>query len=148
MMENVTDETPARSYRAFEAGVRAALSSLGHDQHDLDDVVEQLFHGRQDTFDLSRLYFEAHITLEPKAGCDFDTFRRGFQNDLWRVSAFAEDDVDNIVGKWFITSRSKSEVTMVNMVRTMCSALKSQGFTVLRAKIEDTIIDSKYGDQL
>lgn len=144
------DPTPSRDYFAFQAGMEAAFASMNPPPcFELrDDVIERAFHQNQAKFDASRLYYEAHITIEPKPGMAFDDFRRGFQNDLWRVSAFAEDDVDQIVGKWFITSRAKSHSHMVRMVRTMCQGLRANGFQVLRAKIEDTLLDTKHGDEL
>jgi hypothetical protein len=52
-------------------------------------------------------YFEAHITCEP-----IEEFRRihGVMQPMtdWRVSKFEHDDVDEITGKWFLSSRHAS----------------------------------------
>lgn len=143
------DPEPSRDYRAFEAGVRAAFHTMGPPPcfSVKDEVVERLFHEHQDKFDASRLYYEAHLTVEPGAGLSFDGFREQYQSDSWRVSAFAEDDVDQIVGKWFITSRATSQRQMVSMVRDMRANLEANGLTVLRSKIEDTLLDTKHGDE-
>jgi len=142
------DPEPARDDRAFEAGVRAAFNTMGPPPcfSVRDDVVERLYHEHQDKFDASRLYYEAHLTVEPGEG-SFDDFRDTFQSDNWRVSAFAEDDVDQIVGKWFITSRATSQAQMIKMVRDMRADLEANGLTVLRSKIEDTLLDTKHGDE-
>ncbi len=104
-------------------------------------------------WDQSRHYHEAHITIEPvpdtgPGHAEFDIFRDAFADDTWRVSTFAEDDVDHIEGKWFITCRHESLLEITEMVSAMTNRLLDAGLTVLRAKIEDTIIDTKHGDTL
>lgn len=142
------DPTPSRDYRAFEAGVRAAFNTMGPPPcFDVRrDVIDRLYHERQADFDASRLYYEAHLTVEPDEELGFAEFRHSFQNSQWRVSQFAEDDVDQIVGKWFITSRATSQAEMIKMVRNMRAELEADGLTVLRSKIEDTLLDTKHGD--
>lgn len=140
------DPAPSRDYRAFEAGVRALAKSLTP-LAARDEVVERLFNEHQQQFDAARLYYEAHLTVEPGQG-SFDEFRQTYQSASWRVSTFSEDDVDNIVGKWFITSRAESQQQMIAMVRDMRADLEAAGLTVLRAKIEDTVLDTKHGDVL
>lgn len=142
------DPESSRDYRAFEAGVRAAFHTMGPPPcfSVKDEVVERLYNEHQNEFDASRLYYEAHLTIEPDAATSFDDFRDTFQSDSWRVSAFAEDDVDQIVGKWFITSRATSQAQMIKMVRDMRADLEANGLTVLRSKIEDTLLDTKHGD--
>lgn len=139
-------EDKSRTYRAFEAGARALAASLTP-LAVRDDVIMHLFDESQEQFDTSRLYYEAHLTVEPGPG-SFDAFRDTFQSHSWRVSSFAEDDVDQIVGKWFITSRAESQRQMVEMVRDMRADLEAAGHTVLRSKIEDTLLDTKHGDVL
>lgn len=139
-------EDKSRAYRAFETGARALAASLTP-LAVRDDVIKRLFDENQDKFDEARLYYEAHITVEPGPG-SFDEFRDTFQSDSWRVSSFAEDEVDQIVGKWFITSRADSQRQMVEMVRDMRSDLQAAGLTVLRSKIEDALLDTKHGDVL
>lgn len=106
-----------------------------------------------DRTDQSRLYLEAHITVEPvpdtqPGHTEFDIFRDAFSDDTWRVSSFSEDDVDQIEGKWFITCRHQSLSVIIAMVREMVAQLQELGLTVLRWKIEDTLLDSRHGDTL
>lgn len=97
--------------------------------------------------DLTRLYFEAHLTVEATA-LSFDYFRKRFSDDEWSVSQFSDDDVDGIAGKWFITAKSASRANIISMVKDKYSELSDRGYVVLRWKIEETVFDSKHGDKL
>ena len=139
--------TPAE--RAFIHGYILVANTVANvilspEDPTFDDILAENRHA----WDQSRLYHEAHITVEPATDRTFDQFRMAWTDDQWRVSAFSEDDVDDIQGKWFITSRHESYAALADMVRAQVEALEGGGLTVQRYKIEDTLLDSKHGDSL
>jgi hypothetical protein len=96
---------------------------------------------------LSRLYFEAHITVEAKDGC-FDLFMAICKVVGWKGSRFDQDEVDAYHGMWFMSQRNKSYSTILDDIRSTIPTLEENGFTVIRWKVEDTVLDSKHGDTL
>lgn len=103
----------------------------------------------------ARLYFELHITCEALEGAvgrfssgPFEQFADFAEPLGWRASRFGEDHVDEMHGKWFLSAReTELEAAKHNLVAIL-GKLKRAGYTVLRWKIEDTVLDSKYGDTL
>jgi hypothetical protein len=59
---------------------------------------------------------------------------------------FEADEVDDMSGKWFLSYRHEYLDVIKREVATMNLTMESDGVPVLRWKIEDTILDSKYGD--
>jgi hypothetical protein len=97
----------------------------------------------------SRLYYEAHVTVEAGSeGDDWTIFASGARSRGWRASKFDEDEVDDMSGKWFLSFRDPELSRTKYHVRRCVEALESSGRTVLRWKIEDTVLDSKHGDTL
>lgn len=96
---------------------------------------------------VERLYCEMHITVEP-AVMSTQEFRELVAGDDWLFSAFSEDDVDGIQGKWFLTSRAPTQAQAMTMLVDKVTELRDLGLTVNRAKIEDTVFDTKHGDIL
>lgn len=96
---------------------------------------------------VERLYCEMHITVEP-AVMSTTEFRELVAGDDWLFSAFSEDDVDGIQGKWFLTSRAPTQAQAMTMLVDKVTELRDLGLTVSRAKIEDTVFDTKHGDIL
>jgi len=96
----------------------------------------------------ARLYYEAHITVEPKPNETFEEFSAAFSSRFWRGSTFAEDEVDRIKGKWFLSGKDQDLAIIRGHTRVAVGILARDGYTVLRYKIEDAILDSKYGDVL
>lgn len=95
----------------------------------------------------ARLYFESHITVEDDGGV-FDTFAAWARGRDWRASRFSEDEVDDYNGKWFMSARGTDlEATKTHSKETLMG-LYDAGYTVLRWKVEDTLLDSKHGDTL
>lgn len=96
----------------------------------------------------SRLYYEAHITVEAGTEDQWAYFAEGARSVGWRASKFSEDEVDDMSGKWFLSYRHEIldvvKVTIIGIVR----AINRLGFQVLRYKIEDTLLDSKHGDTI
>ena len=138
------ERTNPRIVLAFRVGL-----TLGRGRWPSKKATLEAYSQSRHLFDLSGHYHEAHITVEPMlASLTFDLFRERYADEAWRVSAFSEDDVDHIGGKWFLTARHKSYREMRGMVASKVGQLREAGLTVLRAKIEDTLLDTKYGDKL
>ena len=93
----------------------------------------------------ARIYFESHITVD--AGEDWDHFVTTVPS-VFRCSRFDDDLVDNYNGKWFCSSRSDDYFVITNHIRNTLDILKEAGYNVIRWKIEDTLLDSKYGSVL
>lgn len=95
----------------------------------------------------SRLYYEAHVTVEPQVG---ETFRERLENVAkdkgWHVSSFLMLKHDNYDA--FISFRGESLRKTCEAVQDVVRTLERCGFTVTRWKIEDTLFDSKRGDVL
>lgn len=96
--------------------------------------------------------YEAHITVEPS-----DKYVHGISMDYaefvernaelgWKASKFEHDDVDEIAGKWFLSYGHDDFRTIVNELKGMVHGLSCSGFNVLRAKLEETVFDTKHGD--
>lgn len=93
----------------------------------------------------ARLYYEAHVTVE-NAG-EWEAFK-SLWADGWRVSRFDEDEVDDYHGKWFMSCRHEDLDMIRKFVAGAVKLLEIRGYTVLRWKVEDTVLDSKHGDRL
>lgn len=91
--------------------------------------------------------YEAHITVEPHDEFGYDTFAR-LSDVGWRASKFEHDDVDGIAGKWFLSHASDNRDAIMTEVQGMAHGLACSGFTVLRTKLEETLFDTKDGDDL
>lgn len=99
---------------------------------------------------VARLYYEAHITVEPLEAESFSysDFADAIAQDhkSWRASKFEHDDVDNIADKWFLSAKCNELDAIKWAVRTMLADLRSHGFVIERWKIEEAVLDSKHGD--
>lgn len=98
----------------------------------------------------TRLYYEAHVTFEASSDDDWDGFATVVKELGWRASRFSDDDVDHYEGKWFISARHSQLDAIAESLRVVIKDLRSEGFnlTVVRYKLEETLLDSKYGDTL
>ena len=95
----------------------------------------------------ARLYFEAHITIDASDTLSFEVFKECL-TPTWKVSRFDEDEVDGYDGKWFASARDTYYPSIYYLLKLSCEKLKEKGFNVIRYKIEDTLFDSKHGDDL
>lgn len=95
----------------------------------------------------ARLYYEAHVTVDSKPNEYWNEFTNILPS-YFRHSKFDEDNVDNYHGKWFMSARSPDLEGIKNIIRNSISVLESLNYNVIRWKIEDTVLDSKYGDSL
>lgn len=96
--------------------------------------------------DLSRLYYEAHITIEPLTVEDTH-----WVDDLCLTFEFRRSTFEmhkEKVPNAFISARDPSFRSMVERVTEMVTQLQEGGLRVLRYKIEDTLLDSNRGDVL
>jgi hypothetical protein len=93
----------------------------------------------------SRLYYESHVTVE--AGEYWDQFAAMVRELDWRASKFDEDEVDDMSGKWFISARGRDLSEVKWRMGQILDILEELGYEVLRWKIEDTVLDSKHGDE-
>jgi len=97
----------------------------------------------------SRLYYEAHITIEPQVGETFaERLQECAESKGWRMSAFLMLQAHLDPPKAFVSYRSEQLRDICEAVADMARTLERCGFTVLRWKIEDTLFDSNRGDEL
>ena len=94
---------------------------------------------------MTGLYYEAHITVEAGLDCYWTDFTNLFPG-TFKCSKFDEDQVDDYNGKWFMSARDTDLDSIILTIRMAVERLEHLGFSVLRWKIEDTVLDSKYGD--
>lgn len=101
----------------------------------------------------ARLYFECHVTIEPV----FDerlqaaeTLARayGFRLANLLMQKRKEDTPERSKHDTFMTGRDKVYGDLYRRMSGLCRALRAQGFILHRAKIEDTLFDTKYGDAI
>lgn len=99
----------------------------------------------------SRLYYEAHITVDSdkpiQQGKVFSDFSEMTSKDF-KTSMFDEDNVDDYNGKWFASARSTNLDLMKLKIKNQVDFYNKNNYPVIRWKIEDTVLDSKYGDTL
>jgi hypothetical protein len=96
----------------------------------------------------TRLYFEAHITVKPFENADWEKFAEQARLNDCRASRFDVDEVDHYDGAWFLSARAKDYDALLNLISGAKSALVAEGYEFIRAKIEDTLFDTKHGDVL
>lgn len=101
--------------------------------------------------DISKLYYEAHITIEPV----FDEWRviansvavnRGFKLADLLMKKRKEDTEERSSKDTFMTGHSKSFKDLEQRTKECIIDLQKAGFKVWRYKIEDTILDSRTED--
>jgi hypothetical protein len=90
--------------------------------------------------------YEIHVTVTPKDARLYDDFKSMADAGGWKTSMFDHDDVDDIAGKWFITTHTEYETQAYDRMRGMVYFLQRTGFTVERSKIEHIVYDTKRGD--
>lgn len=93
----------------------------------------------------SKLYYEVHVTVNkmPK-----DTLLRLCSINNYKASELKFDDVDGLPGSWICTYRGKNQDKVMISMLDFIQMIISNGGSVVRYKIEDTILDSKLNDSL
>jgi len=94
----------------------------------------------------ARLYYEAHVNFERNAETELAGKRIEDAFSNWKLATFEMHKDKEPTG--FITGRHKSLYQIKRETLFVVTTLRSWGFNVLRWKIEDTVLDSKHGDQL
>lgn len=96
--------------------------------------------------DRSRLYFEGHITLDHVNTQKTKDLAIYAENVGFKMATFLMVKEDSKLPEAFISCRDESYVAIANRMKHVCQYLRAIGFTVKRAKIEDTLYDTKHGD--
>lgn len=97
--------------------------------------------------DKARLYYEAHITIDPAAADELENglVGKALREAGWRVSTFLMRG-EGPRANAFISCRDESLTRIKERTAVATEYLDARGFPVLRWKIEDTLLDSKHGD--
>jgi len=100
--------------------------------------------------DISKpVYYEAHITVDSlRLNINQFPVFKNVCGSTWKVSRFEEDEVDGHDGKWFATTQSDNLESIFILTSNTVSLLDSRGYRVMRAKIEQTLFDTKYNDKM
>jgi len=102
----------------------------------------------------ARLYYECHITINPifceaeRATAEQVAKEFGFKLAELLMQKRKEDIPERSKYDTFMTAHSKRYGDILDRMSRCCTALQNYGFTVYRAKIEDTLFDTKHGDKL
>ena len=102
---------------------------------------------------ISKLYYEAHITIEPVFDERLEAARVLAEGFEFRVADLLmqkreEDTPERSKNDTFMTGHATSLNDIKARVSNLVAELKIEGFTVWRYKIEDTIMDSRAKDVL
>lgn len=95
----------------------------------------------------ARLYFECHVTIDPVAegyqahAVDTAAGRYGFRRAKLLMEKGAPSNLDT-----FLTAHGQAYGDLVSRMSALIKELKGLGCPVRRAKIEDTLYDTKRGD--
>lgn len=102
----------------------------------------------------ARIYYEAHVTIEPlndltrpavQTLCD----RHGFKiaEFLMQRADSAAPDVPANDPNSFVSCRETNKTTMIRRITYLVLDLRKAGIEVRRYKMEDTLVDSRHGDE-
>lgn len=101
----------------------------------------------------TRLYYECHVTIEPVfderlQAAETLAKMYGFKIASLLMQKRAEDTPERSKYDTFMTGHDRRYGPLHERMRGLCLALRAHGFIVHRAKIEDTIFDTKHGDAI
>lgn len=97
------------------------------------------------------LYYESHVTINPV----FDAKREeasalanryGFKLAKLLMKKRSTDDAEDSKLDTFMTGHGQDLGDIKDRTKSLVLELQSSGYTVLRYKIEDTILDSRHSD--
>src|SRR6478736_199900 len=95
----------------------------------------------------TRLYYEAHINFPHPTEEQAEKVREICSRQMfWKMATF-EMHKDQ-VPTGFCTGRNRVKEEIQAEVLQVITEMEAAGIEVLRWKIEDTVLDSKYGDSL
>lgn len=92
--------------------------------------------------------YEAHITCEPSDEYTYEEFVAAAKVWGWKASRFDHDDVDGIAGKWFCSYGSDDRDKIIAELQGLVHGMEAAGTPVIRAKLEETLFDTKHGDTI
>lgn len=101
----------------------------------------------------SRLYYECHITIDPVFGEELERVREiakggGFKVAELLMQKRKEDTAERSKYDTFMTAHSKRYGDIYDRMKNTAATMVGSGFVVRRMKIEDTLFDTKHGDQV
>lgn len=102
---------------------------------------------------MTRLYYECHITIDPVFEEERDKLadlvkQWGFHLAKLLMQKRKEDTPEQSKYDTFMTTHSKDFNDIDERMKGCCRTLRVAGYNVRRAKIEDTLFDTKHGDVL
>lgn len=101
----------------------------------------------------ARLYYEAHVTIEPVFGDRLFYARVIAEKHKFKVADLLmkkreEDTEERSKKDTFITGHGKQFEDIVSRLNALVAELRAEGYKVWRYKIEDTLLDSRHdGDR-
>ncbi len=100
-----------------------------------------------DKIPTTELYFESHITFEPREKTDVELKLSDLEETAakfgFKIANFAMYKPDAPEPKKFCSTRSKDYTDILKRTMTMYSHLGAIGYKVTRYKIENTLLDVK-----
>lgn len=99
----------------------------------------------------ARLYYECHITIDPVFESERDSVKKladvyGFRLAKLLMQKRKEDTPEQSKYDTFMTTHSRDYDDIHYRMACMMKTLTTRGYNVRRAKIEDTLFDTKHGD--
>ena len=100
----------------------------------------------------SKLYYEAHITIEPVFDDRLTLLKNIAEAYSYRVADLlmqkrVADTAQRSKFDTFMTTRDKDWDVIVTNTKNLVLELQERGYKVWRYKIEDTIVDSQLNDE-
>jgi hypothetical protein len=100
---------------------------------------------------LAKLYYESHVTIAPVFGRDLDIVKMICEPHGFRVASLvmkkdAEGPEIPSRDDTFCSSRNHVLEEITQGTVALCRELIANGYTVLRAKVEDTVWDTRISD--
>lgn len=92
-------------------------------------------------------YFEGHVVVRPPLGGDpTPTFAAAKEYQFWGSVLVADDGDEEKAGDVILTSRAPTREALIEKMRSLAAALRSNGYAVVRGKVEEVTFDTKHGD--
>lgn len=101
----------------------------------------------------SKLYYEAHVTIEPVFDARLSKAIEIAKEYDYRVADLlmqkrSVDTPERSKFDTFMTSRNKNFETICERTRLLVQRLQDEGYKVWRYKVEDTLLDSQLKDEM
>lgn len=94
----------------------------------------------------ARLYYECHVSILREPPQNTEKLAQVSKNCGFKLAEFylKKNGIEEAV----MTSKHTDYKILESRMKTLVDFLNSQGFIVVRYKIEDTVFDSKHGDRI